>query len=424
MSARRTGISALAILAIFALLVLIVTGLDYLACSLYCSRIAAFFGNTSAPASDAVVVFFGGLAAAINGGTNNGIVSCNLSELAAGGISLSGGDRKTLTPGGNFAVNNHIHDYSSWIRTYQSAITVSGVGNRVAHNLIHDAPHSGIIFSGNEHIIEFNELHTLAQQTGDVGAFYMGRDWTQRGNIIRHNYFHDLLGPGLHGVMAVYLDDWSSGTTIYGNVFYRAGRAAFIGGGRDNVVENNIFVECTPSTHVDARGLGWAKYYFNGTTNTLFENMDAMNYSKPPYSERYPELLKLYDDEPAVPKYNRIVRNVSCGGRWLDLYDGMDFSIVTVKDNLIADPELCRWLRKDAKDFVTYKFGDPEIMGELAGDMLINADPGFVDLKNRDFRLRDDSPAFKLGFKPIPFDKIGLFRDDYRTALPPVAQIR
>ena len=59
MSACRTSISALAILAIFALLVLIVTGLDYLTCSLYCGRMASFFSNTGAPASDAAVVFFG-----------------------------------------------------------------------------------------------------------------------------------------------------------------------------------------------------------------------------------------------------------------------------------------------------------------------------------------------------------------------------
>ena len=349
----------------------------------------------------------GSIAVSINGGTENGISGCDIYEVAAGGIVLSGGDRKTLSPGGNYAVNNHIHNFSTWLQTYQPAISISGVANRVANNLIHDAPHSGIILSGNEHIIEYNELHTLAQQTGDVGAFYMGRDWTQRGTIIRHNYFHHLLGPGLHGAMAVYLDDWTSGITIYGNVFYKAGRAAFIGGGRDNTVENNIFIKCAPSVHVDARDLGWARYYFDKTmdmyVNTLFDRMDAMKYSEPPYSERYPELLELYDDEPAVPKYNKIIRNVSYGGRWLDLHDGMDFSIVSVKDNLIADPGRCKWRRKELKD---------------NNNMVIDTDPGFVDLENENFQLKDDSPAWKLGFKPIPFENIGLYIDEHRKILP------
>ncbi|MCE5249212.1 right-handed parallel beta-helix repeat-containing protein [bacterium] len=364
----------------------------------------------------------GELALSISGGTNNGITGCDIYDVAAGGITLDGGDRKTLTPGGNYATNNHIHHYSAWIRTYQSAITVSGVGNRVAHNLIHDAPHSGIMLGGNEHIIEFNELHTLAQQTGDVGAFYMGRDWTQRGNIIRYNYFHDLLGPGLHGVMAVYLDDWSSGTTIYGNIFHKAGRAAFIGGGRDNTVENNIFVECAPSAHVDARGLGWAKYYFDKSmdiyVNTLFDRMDAMNFREPPYSERYPELLKLYDDDPAIPKNNKIIRNVSYGGRWLDLYDGVDFSTVMVKDNLIADPVLCKWIRKLGGQAIDYPNGDKEITDILTsnGNMVTDTNPGFVDPEHGNFQLRDDSPAYKLGFKRIPVEQIGLSVDEYRSA--------
>jgi len=366
----------------------------------------------------------GDIAAVIDGGTGNGITGCDVYEIAAGGIRINGGDRATLTSGNNFAVNNHIHNYSEWIRTYQSAIGISGVGNRIAHNLIHDAPHSGIILNGNEHIIEFNELHTLAQQTGDVGAFYMGRDWTQRGNVIRHNYFHDLLGPGLHGVMAVYLDDWSSGTLIYGNVFYKAGRAAFIGGGRDNVVENNIFVECAPSTHVDARGLGWAKYYFDKTmdiyVNTLFDRMDAMKYDKPPYRTKYPELLTLYDDDPAVPRNNRIIGNISYGGRWMDLYDGMDFSVVAVENNLVADPELCKWQEVLGKEFKVHRNGDKGITDILKrdGNVVIDTDPGFIDVENGDFRLMENSPAFKLGFKRIPIEKIGLFTDEYRVILP------
>ncbi len=363
-------------------------------------------------------------AAVIDGGTENGISGCDMYDLAAGGIVLSGGDRKTLTPGNNYAVNNHIRNYSAWIRTYQSAISVGGVGNRVAHNLIHDAPHSGIMLSGNEHVVEYNELHTLAQQTGDVGAFYMGRDWTQRGNIIRYNYFHDLLGPGLHGVMAVYLDDWSSGTTIYGNVFYKAGRAAFIGGGRDNTVENNIFVDCAPSTHVDARGIGWAKYYFDKSmdiyVNTLFDRMDAMNFKEPPYSTRYPELLRLYGDDPALPKNNRIVRNVSYGGRWIDLNDGIGLDMVAVKDNVIADSLLVQRIDPVSKQYVTLRLGDTRAAADFsaAGNVLVNGDPGFVNAPKRDFRLRKNSPAFSRGFKPIPMEKIGLYKDEYRTETP------
>jgi hypothetical protein len=36
------------------------------------------------------------------------------------------------------------------------------------------------------------------------------------------------------------------------------------------------------------------------------------------------------------------------------------------------------------------------------------ADPRFVDAARDDYRLKPDSPALKLGFVPIPFEKIGL----------------
>ena len=390
-----------------------------------CSRTSAIIINGGSNNKIAGCVFrnLGNTAVYINGGEQNGITSCDIYDIAAGGIHFSGGDRQTLTPGNNYAKNNHIHDFGRIYRTYSPAIRMSGVGNRISHNYIHDSPHVGVLFYGNEHVLEYNEIHDIAQETGDVGAFYIGRDWTARGNIIRYNYFHHLHGPGLHGVRAVYLDDWASGTTVFGNVFFKAGRAAFIGGGRDNIIENNLFIECDPSVQVDARGLSWATYYFDKTdknyVNTLFDRMDAVKFSQPPYSEKYPELLKYYEDDPAIPKHNKIIRNVSYGGRFIDLYDGLTFDIVTVKDNLIADPIILKGsLESDQSDkFQMYKYGHQATMEQMKDNMFQESDPGFVDVKNKKFQLKDDSPAYRLGFKKIPIEKIGLYEDEYRKAI-------
>jgi hypothetical protein len=35
------------------------------------------------------------------------------------------------------------------------------------------------------------------------------------------------------------------------------------------------------------------------------------------------------------------------------------------------------------------------------------ADPQFMDVERGDYRLRPESPAFALGFQPIPVDQIG-----------------
>jgi len=325
----------------------------------------------------------GGAAVSVSGGTHHGVVGCDVYQMGKGGISLRGGDRTTLTPAGHFAENNHIHDYGRWYRMYQSALSLSGVGNRVSHNLIHNAPHMAIGFGGNDHVIEFNEIHSVCLESNDAGAMYTGRNWTMRGHVIRHNYLHHISGFRGHGCVGVYLDDMFASAAITGNLFYRVTRAAFIGGGRDCTVDNNIFVDCRPALHVDARALGWAHGHADGWIQEAGEKgtLSGIAYNKPPYSERYPELVNILEDEPKAPKGNLIARNVSWGGKW----DG---------------------IQDVARPYLTLE------------DNLVDEDPHFVDAENLDFRLREDSPALEIGFKPIPIEKIGLYEDADRASWP------
>jgi hypothetical protein len=41
----------------------------------------------------------------------------------------------------------------------------------------------------------------------------------------------------------------------------------------------------------------------------------------------------------------------------------------------------------------------------------IIADPLFVDPENNDYRLKPDSPALKIGFKPFDFNEAGVYGD-------------
>ncbi|MCF7974804.1 MAG: right-handed parallel beta-helix repeat-containing protein [Phycisphaerae bacterium] len=319
----------------------------------------------------------GSWAVSISGGQQNSVLGCDIYETGEGGVSLSGGDRPTLTPAAHRAENNHIHHFGRIYRTYRPGVSVNGVGHLVRHNVIHDGPHNAIQLSGNDHTIEFNEVYDVCYETGDVGAFYMGRDWTARGTVIRHNYFHDIKGPGLHGAMAVYLDDSASGISILGNIFYRAGRAMFIGGGRDNLVENNVFVDCPASLHVDARGVGWMAYHVQGD-GILPTRLRDMPTREAVWRHKYPGLVTLLDDDPGLPKGNVVRRNISYGGTWLDV-ESKALPLIAFEDNLV------------------------------------DTDPQFVNPRTQDFRLRSDSPAFALGFQPIPVEKIGLYADENRS---------
>ncbi len=98
----------------------------------------------------------------------------------------------------------------------------------------------------------------------------------------------------------VYLDDQASGITVSGNVFERVEEAVFIGGGRDNLIENNKFIATTIALHLDARG----KTRRYDPNSALRKRLADVPYSQNLYKDRYPHLANILDDEPDMPKYN------------------------------------------------------------------------------------------------------------------------
>ena len=314
-----------------------------------------------------------GSAVIVSGGTNNGVYGCEIYDVGSGGISLSGGDRQTLTPAGNYAVNNRIYDYQRITRSYRSAIGLSGVGNRVANNEIFNGYHLAIQFIGNDHIIEYNEIHNVCRETSDMGAIYSGRDWTRRGNVIRYNYFHDITGTSetVSG-MAIYLDDGLSGTAIHSNVFRNTKFAVYLNGGRDTEITNNIIINRTAFAVSDI--LNWS----GSSIQTQINNLAAVPYDQPPYT-KYPNLANILDDQPRLPKYNRIEGNVIVSATELNL----------------------AWLRTITSQELRQT--------NTVSNMTYASDPGFADMANHDYTLLANSPVFTdiPGFVQIPMDLIG-----------------
>ncbi len=313
-------------------------------------------------------------------GTSNGVTGCTISGIGQTGVAVSGGDRRQLTPGGNFVRDCTIHDFGRWQRTYAPAIRLDGVGNIAAHNLLYDGPHSAILFGGNEHLIELNEIHHVCYEVDDAGSIYCGRDWGLRGNVIRHNFFHHIEShlPGSNGVHAVYLDDCASGITVFGNVFYEiSGRAIMCGGGRDNTIDNNVIAKCGSAHFTDRRGTVWVDK--DQQSWNLLDKIKRYNYTQPPWSERYPRLAHILDngyDRAKEPEGCVIARNIGWqNDRWLE------------KNSLGGSGGF---------DFYTFT------------DNIEDQDPHFVDEAHLNLALRDDSPAYTIpGFKPIPFAQIG-----------------
>ena len=195
---------------------------------------------------------YNGTGIAINGGKHNGVVGCDIHHVGRDGISLNGGNRDTLEPAENFAENNYLHHTGVFYKQ-GVGVSLSGVGNRVSRNLVHDCPRFGIVWGGNDHIIELNHIRHVNLETADCGGIYCWQvDWTKRGTEIRYNYLHDIVGFGQEGGhwtsphfnWGIYLDDGTCGTHVHGNIVARTILGgAHVHGGRDNVIENNIFID-------------------------------------------------------------------------------------------------------------------------------------------------------------------------------------
>jgi len=326
----------------------------------------------------------------VEGGTSHRVEGCDIYDTGTGGLVLSGGDRRALTPAGHEALNNHIHDFSRLQFTGAYAIILGGVGNRAAHNLIHDAPHQAVLVNGNDHVFEYNIVRDVCTETDDCGAYYKGRNPSCRGNIVRYNLWRDIGSPMGHGNAAVYFDDGDGGDTVFGNVFYRCGEpgrgpfgTVFSHGGHGIAADNNVFIECKRALGSapwdDARWLdalrGGQDCFF---TQKLFEEVDI---TRPPYTTHYPELIGFMDPQPGEPRVSHAARNVmiNCGevscGNW------------------VLAP---------------------------AGNLVLDRDPGFEDAVGGDLRLRARSEVYRRlpGFAPIPVSKIGLYADALRPGPP------
>lgn len=283
--------------------------------------------------------------------------------------------------------NSRIRSFNRISRTYRPAVLLDGVGNRALGNVISAGTHNAIMFFGNDHLIAFNEIFNVATETDDVGAIYTGRDWTARGTIIRNNYLHDIRRPGSQGSMGVYLDDQASGMKVQGNLFVRVDQPVIIGGGRDNVVEDNLFVLSSPAVHVDARGLTYQKALTEDPQGQLRMQLARIPFDRPPYSNRYPNLATILQDEPGAPKYNVIRRNIVVDSKPARLTEGAE-KWVRIESMIEAGPTLFQsgeaaLQRSRPFDFSISRSAHPE-MGSFAPLPL-----DLMDCVGSSWRLRD-----------------------------------
>lgn len=329
-------------------------------------------------------------------GNNHRIQSCDIYNTGSGGIFLSGGSKVNLINGNNIVENCKIHDYNLRNKFLWAGINVNGCGNIVSHNEIYNAEFQGIFVHGNEHIFEFNNVHHVTTNSDDTSPWYIGRDPSNRGNIVRYNYFHHS-GNENRMNMGIYCDDASTDVTVYGNIFYDLKvnhGILYSNGGWDLKMQNNIIIEPLSNSFViSAQFYSWAKHqtaeYFGKNGIIKKRLTESIKFDRPPYSKRYPSLL---------PYLDVIVEDKE----WQGMRSrGNEFS----GNVIIGGPE--QLVKLMGGEFATANENN---------NYKTNNDPGFVDMKNGNFMLKSNSIVFEKipGFQPIPFNKMGIYKDKYR----------
>lgn len=319
-------------------------------------------------------------------GVNHKIISSHIHHIGGTGVILNGGDKQTLVPGNNAVENSHIHDFAYYHKAYNPSVILTGAGNRVSHNEIHDAPHPGLLIFGNDHLVEYNNIYDVCKTFSDLGAIYMnlGASPQERGSVIRRNYFHNI-GEGKAGVQGVYPDNFTMGITIEENIFDQMGNSAVLNNGGAHIrTRNNIFIDAKVPYEYSDMYLGdkpeqqISKNYML-PWHALFERNN--NFVGMPHLVKYPELANFFTENRYYPDTN------------------------TFQNNVIYNPTRTR-----SSSTNTQGAYDKLNLVQYANNWVTDHDPGFVDLAGGNLNLQTNAEVFQQipGFQAIPFNEIGI----------------
>jgi hypothetical protein len=320
--------------------------------------------------------------------------------------------------GEHLICNNHIH-HVGYFEKHANGIAFFGISAPdvvVSHNLIHHTPRFGIgLMSGfGRVIIEYNEIHDVTLETCDTGGITANRWYTydkdpdlSRGNIIRYNFIYDVLGCGAYGrkmepggdtkaggriwapyySWAIYFDNAPMDVLVYGNICARntLGGIMISHYCKNVTIENNIFIDSDKSQ---------AYLLFAGQmSNVRFRN-NIFSYSKPDADYMRLNLAANIDLAAVITEHDHNLYDLPTGIALT--FDGLPGEAVqrsgmATQHDVDTTMESWKALGFDAHSII--------------------ADPKFVDRANDNYNLQPDSPALKLGFKPIDTSRIGLCAD-------------
>lgn len=275
-----------------------------------------------------------------NGGHGHRLQHSMVENIGGRGIAINGGDRKMLIPSGMFVSDNIFRDISYYVYTYHGAIKFTGCGLSICRNSFSNMPSSAIRVDGNDVLVEHNFFCDLVNISDDQGAFDMHKNPSFRGIELRYNYFYDIGAPSLSKVAAIRLDDMISGVLVHHNYFDTCGTDEFGAvhsfGGKDNRFYDNTFVRCPTAISFTHYSTAWAREM--GTESMRKKLYEDVDISSAVYRQHYPELQ---DDINANIDHNYVYGNkmIDCKYRFYNSDKNTVTDNHTLKSGLQQKPD-------------------------------------------------------------------------------------
>ena len=360
------------------------------------------------------------------GGSGNQVRDTWVHDIGANGIFLDGGSQASLTPARNLVENCRIHDFSQERRAYNPGLTIFGTGQVIRHSEVFNGPHMGMKIKGNNHLLEYNDVHRTSHEYSDMLAIYFntGNFPLQRGTIIRRNRFHDVSGTWKQSA-GVYMDNETCGVLVEENYFHdnvaeSSGWSVMVHGGADNIVRKNVFVYASYPFCISLRLNTYAFSQFESRLNQWEDEFQGK--VRELHLEHYPELRHYFDDEGVSPDPLRFIYNIQkdAEGNVTNYWDRRTPSTNVFTDNLVYNEsdDIFAMSNRD-RDFYTVN-GFRMIDGVMQENLIsgnnhnVHTEPGFNDYEGRDLAfdtasldpgLRADLPHLER----LPFSEMGLY---------------